>query len=121
MLLHLKTCRQVLPLPAQNIYEALTGDPDGKSFFVSRIYPVCCKITLDIKYETMHTLLTNRSKNLGTKTYSRMLCSTSIVSNPVYTLTSLLRSSRHSSGVVFPQVFRINLRFDTNIELSLRT
>ena len=121
MLLHLKTCRQVLPLPVQNIYEALTGDPDGKSFFVSRIYPVCCKITLDIKYETMHTLLTNRSKNLGTKTYSRMLCSTSIVSNPVYTLTSLLRSSRHSSGVVFPQVFRINLRFDTNIELSLRT
>ncbi len=46
---------------------------------------------------------------------------TSMVSNPAYFLTSLSRSCMHCSGVVVPHVLRMNLRWETNIELSLRT
>ena len=49
----------------------------------------------------------------------RML--TSMVSNPVYCLAMATKSLMHSSGVVVPQVLSKNLRWETNIELSLRT
>lgn len=45
---------------------------------------------------------------------------TSTSSKPVYSSTSSRRGSRHCSGVVVPQVFKISLRLDTNMLLSLR-
>jgi hypothetical protein len=46
---------------------------------------------------------------------------TSMVSNPANFLAKSDRSRRHSSGVVVPHVFRMNRRWETNIELSLNT
>jgi hypothetical protein len=45
---------------------------------------------------------------------------TSIASNPENLLAKVTSSLRHSSGVVVPQVFKINLLLDTNMELSLK-
>ena len=46
---------------------------------------------------------------------------TSIVSNPVYLRTILTKSPMHCKGVVVPQVFKMNLLWLMNIELSLST
>ena len=52
--------------------------------------------------------------------YLTVIPLTSIASNPENFLAKLTISLRHSRGVVVPQVFKMNLLLDTNMELSLK-
>ena len=50
--------------------------------------------------------------------HKKINCFASTVSNLACSVTSLVSCSMQSRGVVVPQVFRMNLRLEMNIELS---